>query len=449
MKIAVFTPKIYLQSFEEAIRSLNGQDCFFCLEYSDFHEICTLYERIQGEADGLLFSGSAPENYFHSRFPSVRLPVCSMRHSPLLTALALLRFSHENPQIPLTKVFCDGIANVTDRKLYESCLGAKLMPRSLTTWHYTDHLLEELAEEIIRLYRAGEICHGFFTISSLYERVAAEGLPCTHLALPPENITEGLRRILALTEGHREKENLQLSMILHYAGQGETDYNEREYREATLKKLLVDYKRENGLSALSIDAFNGRLELSLSASCDPQRPWLPMLQCLQAIRKSYPGGLLAGIGVGEQPRQAHSSALSALSWAKDFTKDSSKDYSFFCCFCLQEGTLTGPLLSDCCLAIHTNLLSLSANIASELSVTPMNYVRAITVMEQLQAAGDASAPVTSELLARYLNVTVRSANRILSALEKRKIIREAAVSPPASGKGRPVRCYELAAPVVI
>ena len=43
---------------------------------------------------------------------------------------------------------------------------------------------------------------------------------------------------------------MALTMILDYAGKGGPDYNEREYREATLKKLLVDYKREKQLSGL-------------------------------------------------------------------------------------------------------------------------------------------------------------------------------------------------------
>ena len=145
------------------------------------------------------------------------------------------------------------------------------MPRCLTTWHYTDHMLEQLSEEILRLYETGEISHGFFTISSLYEQAASRGFPCTHITLLPENIREGLNRILVLTENRKKTENMALTMILDYAGKGGPDYNEREYREATLKKLLVDYKREKQLSGLSIESSNGRLELNLSAPCDPRR----------------------------------------------------------------------------------------------------------------------------------------------------------------------------------
>ena len=75
MKIAVFTPKTYRAAFEEAIRGLNRRDCFFCLEYSDFYEIASLYRKYEKQIDGILFSGALPENYYHSRFPSARLPV--------------------------------------------------------------------------------------------------------------------------------------------------------------------------------------------------------------------------------------------------------------------------------------------------------------------------------------------------------------------------------------
>ena len=51
MKIAVFTPKIYRTAFEEAIRVLNRQDCFFCLEYSDFYQISELYEQLRDSLD--------------------------------------------------------------------------------------------------------------------------------------------------------------------------------------------------------------------------------------------------------------------------------------------------------------------------------------------------------------------------------------------------------------
>lgn len=436
MKIAVFTPKIYRTAFEEAIRVLNRQDCFFCLEYSDFYQISELYEQLRDSLDGILFSGNAPENYFHSRYPSVRLPICSIRHSQILTALSLLRFSRENPQIPLTKVFCDGIANVTDRKIYSDCLGPELMPRSLTTWHYTDHMLEELGNEIFRLYQTGEICHSFFTISSLYEQAAAKGLPCTHIALRPENIREGLLRILSITENQKPSDAAVLSMIFCYTTDRKPDYNETEYREATLKKLLVDYKKEQGLGELSIDSSNGRLELMLPALCGPGNPWQPLLDCFQKVQEQYSHSLLAGIGVGLHFQQAHSSALSALNYARDFAPG--------CCFCQQDMTLSGPLLTEHCLTLHTNLLSLSANIAAELSISPMNYVRTITLMEQRKASPEAPLPVTSELLARYLNVTPRSASRILGSLAKRKIIKEVPPLNPPSGKGRPVLCYELA-----
>lgn len=430
MKIAVFLPPIYMEPFSSAIAAMHSPGDFMCLEYRELHEICTLYEMHREDICGILFSGSLSENYFHFCYPKVRIPVTCVRHNQALTALALLRFVQDHPDIPLSQVFCDGINHVTEIEIYEEYLGRGQMPHFLQTLHYTDTMMSELAEDIIAQYRCGKIRHGFFTISSLYESVAAAGCPCTHLSLRPESIRQGLGEIWQLTQSGQHTKDRVISAILDYSHKITGDYDEQEYREATLFKILVDHKRSlPDPAALTITRAGGQIELSMATLCDEETPYEALLPCLRYVYSQCAFDTAAGLGIGRRLPEARENALRALAYARDFGPSP--------IFGMEEHILTGPLLSGQCLVIRTDLLSVAARFASELNMTPLNYVRVLTLLRTR------NTPVTSEEIASCLNVTVRSANRIIASLTAHKILEEATMPRGAQGKGRPSRFYQL------
>lgn len=430
MKIAVFLPPIYMEPFASAIAAMHSPGDFMCLEYRELHEICTLYEMHQSEICGILFSGSMSENYFHFRYPKVRIPVTCVRHNQALTALALLRFSQDHPDIPLSQVFCDGINHVTEVEIYEEYLGQDQMPHFLQTLHYTENMMSELAEDIIAQYRCGKIRHGFFTISGLYEPVAAAGLPCTHLSLRPESIRQGLREIWQLTQSDQHTKDRVISAILDYSHKIAGDYDAQEYAEATLFKILVDYKRSlPEPAALTITRAGGQIELSMATLCNEDAPYEALLPCLRYVYSQCSFDTVTGLGIGRRLPDARENALRALTYARDFGPSP--------IFGMEEHILTGPLLSQQCLVIRTDLLSVAARFAGELNMTPLNYMRVLTLLRTRDT------PVTSEEIASCLNVTVRSANRIIASLTAHKILEETTVPRNAQGKGRPSRFYRL------
>lgn len=136
----------------------------------------------------------------------------------------------------------------------------------------------------------------------------------------------------------------------------------------------------------------------------------------------------AGVGLGPDPISARERGMRALSHARSFGAGSAFGWS--------QEELTGPLLDPKCVTLDGGLLALSGDIAKRLNISPMNYIRLLILFHREEGA------ITSDKVAEFLNITPRSANRILAALLAGGVLEELP-RLDGQGPGRPTRRYTL------
>ena len=135
----------------------------------------------------------------------------------------------------------------------------------------------------------------------------------------------------------------------------------------------------------------------------------------------------AGAGLGVDIISARERGEQALGHARSFGKG--------CVFGLDQEKLTGPLLDPKCVTLDSPLLALSGDTAKRLNISPMNYIRLLMLFQREEA-------ITSDRVAEFLNITARSANRILASLLADGVLEELP-RLDGQGPGRPTRRYAL------
>lgn len=423
MKIAVLAPRYSLNMIQDVLQKNGLQSQFVLVAYDSLPQLPAQYDAVKDKAHGVLVTGKLPWRFLMAKRPDLELPVTYIAHSKLRPCLHLMRHLIEHPEIPLSETFCDFIHEVGDYAMYAGILPPGQMPRTISITSASERFIDETAGTVEALYHQGKIKTAYLTITQLYMCLRERGVPCEHISIQPEDILQAAQAALRRSAPETGRSSTAAVVLLEY-GRSQDGEAELEYREATLMKALVDYKRTlPDAKAMAISRGSQMVEVVLTALPEGRRRALEMLQGLEA--GSY---LNAGVGLGPDVISARERGEQALGHAKSFGAGSA--------FAWDREQLTGPLLDAKCVTLDGDLLALSGDTAKRLSISPMNYIRLLILFHREEDA------ITSDRVAAFLNITPRSANRILASLLTAGVLEE--LPPLASqGPGRPVRRYAL------
>lgn len=424
MKIAVLTPRHSLSMIQEVLQKNGLQSQFALVVYDSLPQLPLQYDAVKDKAQGVLVTGKLPWRFLMAKRPDLELPVTYIAHSKLRPCLYLMRHLIEHPEVPLRETFCDFIHEVGDYAMYADILPAGQMPHTLSITSASERFLDETADQVEALYRQGKIRTAYLTITQLYMALRERGVPCEHISIQPGDILQAAQDALRRSEPGLDGSSAAAVVLLEY-GRSQDGETELEYREATLMKALVDHKRTlPDPKSMAISRGAQMVEVVLTAPPDSLRSRaLELLESLE--RGAY---LSAGVGLGPDVISARERGEQALGHAKSFGEGSA--------FQWDQEQLTGPLLDETCVTLDGDLLALSGDTAKRLSISPMNYIRLLILFHREEEA------ITSDRVAAFLNVTARSANRILASLLTDGVLEEL---PPLAnqGPGRPTRRYAL------
>ena len=423
MKIAVLTPSHSLPMIQDVLQKNGILSQFSLAAYDSLAEIPLQYDSIKDKAQGVLGSGWLPWRFLMAKRPDLELPVTCIAHSKLRACLSLLRHMVEHPEIPLGETFCDFIHEIGDYAMYADILPPGHLPHTISITSASEDFIEEIASQVEGLYRQGRIKMAYLTITQLYILLHERGVPCQHISIRPEDILH------AAQESHRRGSpepgsSRTIALVLLEYGSGQDGEAELEYQEATLMKALVDYKRTlPDARDMSISRGNRMVEVVLETV--PDDHYRRVLELLGNLGEGMYRN--AGAGLGVDIISARERGEQALGHARSFGKG--------CVFGLDQEKLTGPLLDPKCVTLDSPLLALSGDTAKRLNISPMNYIRLLMLFQREEA-------ITSDRVAEFLNITARSANRILASLLADGVLEELP-RLDGQGPGRPTRRYAL------
>lgn len=429
MKIALFDRKNPYFCLDQVLSMPEYRDIFDYRLYSSYDNIIEQYEESKDAWDGILFTGPVGYGYFMEHTEKVTIPV--MHLTVNFEGYYMVLLDHlANSSIPLNQVYMDTQNDMRFIRPLRKFLLPDKMPQILVGYDdFRDDLPEFIGKEIKKLWDAGKIKMAYVSMHETYEQVVEAGIPCNLIKFDRDPIIKGLDGIKRQAALSVENGSSTVCLVIDFLfkKKHELSMDEIEYRRATMFKILVDFKKEylQGIDA-TVQEGTSRFVLIISRKDMDvfDRIRFPLNDY---IAQSYQMDFAIGGGVGNSMMECLMHAEQALEFSRDFGSK--------CIFVAVKNLVIGPLNRSECLEIPMDACEKNIERAKLVDATPFNFTRCEAMIERYEKN------ITSVQVAKCLNITERSANRIISKLVEYGVLEHQDTKNYNVGKGRPTKRY--------
>ena len=421
--IGVITARNSLENIEAALAKIpSAQAEFIYLPYEDMPGSVLLYQQNAASVDGFLFSGFFPYHYITHRIGILQKPgVCiAVTHRDYYrTFLQILyqnrgldirRVCMEKPELEIPWAALFGDANHVPVFCPE--------PESREEI-FSDEFIAGLQEFYTEAYRSRKADYIITRMTNMTRELQKNNIPCMGLYPSPDSIREAAEKLLNSLKTMQANDRLPVACLV--AAQ--------EHRQETAE-LLDRFNLENG-GAMVVREQPGRFEI-ISTN-------LFLRQITRKYTQSLLGSYLEaqleescriGCGIGVNVVQAEQNAVTALNEAMR-----SKEGGTF--IVTETGILRGPL-GRC----DNETLSIKPD-QHAVRLARLIGTSATTAQKLLHFVQQQEVVIVSRNdLVSFLNITPRTANRLLNNMVKAGCARLVNTGQTASA-GRPIHHYEL------
>ncbi len=421
--VAIVTPFRFLETINKVITDHDFDCSFRSYTYDNLSDIDDIYAACQEDCDIILFSGELGYHYMHRHYPDCPIPCAFTVYGTADVLSILLTFHLRHPDIPLNRLYLDF---VTPQNGYMNL--PEFLPKDQLPYFFEEEVYDyaNITQRGNALWQAGEID---YVLSRSINNLAQ----WDRLGIPYEPINPTEKMIVGSIEEALNRERLKslqdssvITFIIHLPAGSGVSGEEREYRTATLYKLLVDFRKEHSLS-FSIDHSFDRFVARATVSNDAYKQ-INFQKLLGLLRKSlaFPFDLGIGVHPSEQTSQYH--AERALLESTRYGENEGFLVSG------EPEVLTGPLSRSLSLRYSYQDTS-SAQFARRLGIDNTNLLRLVALYRN-----NPDTVLTAAELGPILGITQRSTRRILQHLYELGLIRPV-VGSANPGRGRPVNKY--------
>lgn len=431
-QIGLIGPEKSIEIIESVLNKVDFECQFDINTYASLEEIKDIYNKKHHQWDGVLFSGELGHTYLEENVENLDIISRFILFDEKHILGFLLRFLIERPELPLSKIYVDFIGEVNDFMGLKRYIPENHMPKTLSVKRILDISYDDLLDEISELWQLGEIELVLTRVTNNIPKLEALGIPYIHVLPTDESIIESIHSAIKEIELDQMKKHQSAVGLIEILPEGdkEKDFKESEYDEVSLHKVLVDYRKANNLE-MSIQKMPGGFEITFGKNQIDGEENNFAFPLIDYIKTHFEGHFNIGIGFGNSIEIGRYHALKALKESRLYDED--------CGFIASPNrNAVGPIDSE--LWIRYKLPDEKANgLAKRLNISPSNLVKVIALWD----AG--FEPLTSEMVAQYLNITLRSANRILTKLYDYHILKlyEKEGAQLQRGKGRPTKAYVM------
>ncbi len=425
INVAIVSPDHSLEPVDKVIAEHDFGCQFHKYIYKRMSDIDEIYADCREKCDVIFFSGELGYHYILSKFPDIRIPCAFTAYEPIDVLSILLNFQIEHPETPLSRVFCDFLTTTNDFMDVPQYIKKENCPYFYTDSHYDYRHITGFAQ---KLWNDGRI--DLILSRSINNLNRLDELHIPYVAVFPSEdmIIKSIRSALNALRLNQIEQKDELNILIRLPFTEDIEQEEQEYREATVYKLLTDYRKDEHLHYSINQGFNQfELHLQLEAGTfnvdDLRRP-------LMDLKKKISFPFRIGAGLGSSRERSRFFSEHALMEANRYGRNDAF-------FVGEEGTVTGPLSSDTKL-IYSYANEKALAFARDNGINETNILKLISIFEQ-----DNEKILTSLSLSQLLGITARSASRILSKLSDLRIIRLSDDAAPVKAvhQGRPVHYY--------
>ena len=431
LKIGVIGPQDSVDKILDFSEEIKDSALMFPYVYKDKMSAVELTARCQEENDLILYSGEAPYQIVCQagilRKPALFLP---RNGSCLYKALWEMREAGLDIRSISTE-------SLSEKEISETIgeLGIDDFQKIYCMDVFHDFRID--FREVVKfhrdLFREGRVDAAFTGFSRVYNHLKEEGIPVFKVFPTKSLIRENLNRALMMGEMkiHKDAQVAVQIVKIRDTGGSSSEYEFMALRN-TLEKVLIPYTRENLGSLFPM----GRDEYMIFSNRGAIERVKSYLSFMEMVFEEHSDKTLlsTGVGFGYTVYDAEKNARTALDHATRLT--------YSCAYSIDEkGTVSGPLAGRDDKSLSYSLSSGKEErvqkIAKDTGLSPVyiSKIRALTEKNNKRLL-DAS------LVADYLNLSVRSARRILNVMSETGYAEKKYTESKAT-TGRPMQIYEM------
>lgn len=409
---------------------------YFIDEDYHFSEHTSEYlSQLARRADGIIFGGAVQYGIYKSMLTSVPCLHIQKDSSSLLNSLMALAYMKRD----ITRISVDNYPMTMIKQVLADCRAqdADFIPLRSRVFHgYEPHGYEELYLEHKALYESGKVDGCVTTMSFVFSALQKDGIPAVYSAPTTENIIKTIYQIKAeiSAQAHEAAEELAV-LILRVVPNGQLSYQRRKtYLEAEEKikaATEINYFAKDW-DALVIPRSDEQFIILLKKrDLMNYTNDLQSFPLLNLINDNTKCGFCLGVGFSKDLAEAYSNAAAAVRRAETHADN--------CAYAAYDtNSVIGPIDF---IGWRKNELSFEQeklkNLSEQTGVSGEKLFQIYTMAEKKQ-----KHLFSAEELAKNLEISVRTASRLLLTLEEHGVAKLSYKAP--SGKaGRPKHIYEL------
>lgn len=428
LKIGLIGAKDSIVIMEQVAREYHEETDVIVAPYEKKEETVELVKKHLDLMDAVIFSGHVPYNIAIENV-DIKIPTLYMPHRGTSIYQALWRMQQEGRN--LEKVSFD---NVSKREVMEIYEDLKISNSHVYVKEYESNLTyQEWADYHKALFNQGKIETVLTCLRETGEILQREGITVYRVLVTRPLARQVIEAAIYEAKGRKLRQN-QLAVVVVNIDKFQKEIKKipSEYGVQKLKldfqKLLLNYAEETkgaifsmGSDEYLIFTTGGALEVSTRGFKDS-----PLME---SIRREMKFRASIGVGFGNTAYDAEYNARIGLDYAKESGGD--------CVFLVdQDHNITGPFGKEN--QLEYSLGSFDEKILGIAEVTGLSGKNINRIFAMKKKHG---SRVTAQDVAYYLQMTDRSARRILSLLEDHGY--SVIVGEESEGKGRPKKVYEL------
>lgn len=425
--VAIVSPKHSLEPIDKVISETDFGCQFYKYIYTKMSDIDDIYADCKGKCDVIFFSGELGYHYIIQKFPDIRIPCAFTAYEPIDVLSILLNFQIEHPDVKLNRVFCDFLTTTNQYMDVPQYLPKEHCPVFYTDTRYDYRHITGFAKE---LWDKKEIDLILTRSINNLKRLEALEIPCIGVFPSEEMIKKSIRTALNELRLHTIQERDELNILIRLPFSEEIEQEEQEYREATVYKLLTDYRKQKHLHFSIQQGFN---QFELHAQVEKDTDNVDFLRpILMDFRKKLNFPFRIGAGIGSSVERSRYFSEHALLEANRYGRNDAF-------FVGEEGVVTGPLSADTKL-IYNYSNEKALEFARIHGINETNILKLISMFQQ-----DDKQLISSQNISRLLGITPRSASRILSKLLELNVVSLAEPSEQSrtGHQGRPTYYFHF------
>ncbi|MEG0090364.1 MAG: hypothetical protein RR846_00780 [Oscillospiraceae bacterium] len=427
ISVAIVSPQLSLGPINHVIETHDFGCEFHRYVYKQLSDIEWIYEDCKNCCDVIFFSGELGYHYILNHIPNIKIPCSFIYYDTKHILSILLNFVMEHPETPLQRILVDFLTPLNNFMGLKSYLNPEFLPYCYESYTYD---YAHITKRSLELWQEGKI--DLVLTRSINNIPTLEKLGIPYISLFPtdemisESIDAAVNEVRLAMASSCDHMTAIVKLVLEQSISGA----DREYVDATMHKLLVDFRREKHLD-FSISPSFDRFELHLQTATVEDVP-VQLQELVLYLKKHFGFTFCIGAGISASSDNSHYYAELALLETLKYGKNDGFLVSG------EDASLTGPLSLSTDLTYNYSSKK-TAEYAKLYGIDQSNLVKIIGLFRL-----EPTIVLTAAVLSKWLNITIRSCNRILQQLLDSQLIHEVAPQGP-NRKGRPEKEYRFCA----